>query len=330
MDFSKFDQAEAKIWGNFLKITSGFEKNRILGLIRFVSLPITLFSVIIAGLLAWSFSSFDPTLFAVDMIGLLLAHASSNIINDWWDYKNKVDTPEYFRLGYSVHPVFSIGEKKTLILGLFLSFLAFLCAIFLASKRGLPIVMLALVGFILLFSYSGKPLKLKYRGLGEILVFIIWGPLMIVGSFFAIAGYINEKVIVASIPYGISASLILFGKHLDKIDEDSKKGVRTLPVILGEERTKLLCKVLIITMYIFVVLTAFVNKRLGFLFSFLSFPRAFKVIRGIDYPKPKSLSDVPDFYPKDFWPMWYVGGAFILNTDFALSFIIGTFLAKFF
>jgi 1,4-dihydroxy-2-naphthoate octaprenyltransferase len=330
MEFSKFDQLSAKIWGNFLKITSGFEKNKILGLIRSVSLPITLFSVIIAGLLAWSFGSFDPILFAVNMIGLLLAHASSNVINDWWDYKNKVDTPEYFRLVYGVHPVFSIGERKSFLLGLFLSFLAFLCGLFLASKRGPAVILLAIVGFVLLFSYSGKPLKLKYRGLGEFLVFLIWGPMMIAGSFFVISGYIDEKVIVASFPYGISASLIVFGKHLDKLEEDSKKGVKTLPVILGERKTKILCKVLIFAMYISVILTALLTQRLGFLFSFLSLPRAIKVFRGIDYDRPKDLNEVPDFYPKDFWPMWYVGGAFILNTDFALSFILGTFLARFF
>jgi 1,4-dihydroxy-2-naphthoate octaprenyltransferase len=328
--FSKFDEFEAKIWGNFLKRVSGFENVPILGILRVVSLPITLFSCLISGLLASLYGLFDWDLFLVCSFGLLLAHSASNIFNDLWDYKNKIDLPDYFRNVYGVHPVYLFGERKTWILGFFVLLLAFLCGFYLFLERGIFVLVLAVLGFIFLFSYSGPPFKFKYKGLGELVVFLVWGPLMIAGSFWVITSKINPEVIILSFPYGITASLILFGKHLDKIKEDEKKGVKTLPVILGEEKTKNLCKILILLPYFFVVLGILLTKKLGLIFTFLSFPRALRIFNSVALPKPNSENELPEFYPRQFWPMWYVGGAFIFNTDFALSYIIALAISHFF
>ena len=327
MEFSRIDRFEARLWSGFLKVVSGFERKfLILGVVRFVSLPITFFACLTAGLLSAIGGGFDLKLFLVLTLGLLLAHASSNVINDWWDWKFKVDTPEYFRKKYTVHPVDVLGERWAFLLGLALSFLAFLCGLYLFSQRGVGVLLLAFLGFILLFSYSGPPFKFKYVGLGELIVFLVWGPLQIAGGFWVITGKLEPFSFFLSLPYGITASLILFGKHLDKIDEDRAKGVRTLPVILGEERTKKVVAVLIFIPYVLVLVAVLLWKIWGLLFSFVSLPRALKVARGIFEEKPRSVEETPDFYPREFWPMWYVGGAFIFNTDFALSYIGGLFL----
>lgn len=329
MLYSRFGIIEAKFWSNFLKVSSGFEKNRILGLIRVVSLPITLFSAVIGGLLSSIFGSFNLDLFLINTAGLLLAHASSNVINDFWDYKNKVDSPDYFRNVYGVHPVFALGERKAILLGLVLAFLAFLCGFYLFLQRGMWVLILALLGFIALFSYSGPPFRFKYIGLGELIVFLVWGPIMICGSFFVITGSFDFKAFLASVPYGITSSLVLFGKHLDKIDQDKEKGARTLPVILGEQKTKKLCKILVLVPYLFVIVIAFLTREYPILLSFISFPRALLMFKGLDEPKPSRVEESPDFYPKEFWPMWYVGGAFIFNADFSLSYILALSLSYF-
>ncbi len=328
--FSALDIFEVRIWSFFLRYASGFEKNSVLGLVRFVSLPITLLSVIQAGILSSIYGKFDLKLFVVDMFGLLLAHAASNVINDVWDFKNKVDTPDYFRTVYSLHPASRLGEKKAFLLGFLLSALALLCGIYLTIVRGWIVIILALFGFIILFSYSGPPFRLKYIGLGEFVVFLVWGPVMICGSFWVITGDITWEVILASLPYGITASLILFGKHLDKIEDDAKKGVRTLPVILGENKTKALCRVLVFLPYLIIVFLAIFMGEPLILLTFISLPRAISVVRGINIEKPRSIDDLPDFYPRDFYPMWYVGGAFIFNFDFALSFIISLLISELF
>lgn len=324
--FSALDRFEAKLWSNFLRYVSGFEKNSVLGLVRFVSLPITFFSVTQAGILSLIYGGFELKLFLFTMLGLLFAHASSNVFNDIWDFKNKVDTPDYFRGVYSSHPVYVLGEKKAFLLGIFLATLAFFCGMYLFTVRGWGVILLAILGFIILFSYSGPPFRLKYIGLGEFIVFLVWGPLMISGSFWVITGKMNLEVILFSLPYGVTASLVLFGKHLDKIEDDAKKGVKTLPVILGKEKTKSLCRVLVFVPYATVIFLSLKFPTL--LLTLISFPRALSVVRGLYKEKPKSPSDLPDFYPRDFYPMWYVGGAFIFNFDFAISYIFSLIMTK--
>ncbi|MCX7734967.1 MAG: prenyltransferase [bacterium] len=329
LSFSKFAIAEAKVWSYFLDKVGGFENNRILGIIRVVSLPITLFSAIIGALLSAVFDSFDPLLFLVNTLGLLLAHSASNVINDYWDYKKGIDSEGYFRNIYGIHPVYALGEKKALALGLLLSFLAFLSGLYLFLIRGVWVLVLAILGFIFLFSYSGPPFRFKYIGLGELVVFLVWGPIMICGTFFVITGEFDWMVLLASVPYGITASLVLFGKHLDKLEQDKQKRAYTLPVILGEDKTKKLCKILIFVPYIVALTLAFLSQKYGFLMALISFPRALSLFGGLDIPKPKDVSETPDLYPKKFWPMWYVGATFIFNVDFSISYIIALIVSLF-
>src|SRR4030095_6299212 len=89
--------------------------------------------------------------------------------------------------------------------------------------------------FISVFS-SAPPLKLKHPGLGEPGVFVVWGPLMIGGTYFVTTGALPAWVWVASIPYALVVTTVLIGKHVDKYEQDSARGIHTLPLLLGRER----------------------------------------------------------------------------------------------
>ena len=87
----------------------------------------------------------------------------------------------------------------------------------------------------MLLFYSGGPIPLKYFGMGEIAVFIVWGPLMIGGAYYVMAEELPWWVVLASVPYGLGVTTVLFGKHLDKLAFDKEKGIRTMPIVLGEK-----------------------------------------------------------------------------------------------
>src|SRR5438094_217442 len=104
----------------------------------------------------------------------------------------------------------------------------------------------ALGGLFVSVFYVAPPIRLKWHGLGEPGVFVVWGPLMVVGTFFVATGQIPGWVWIASLPYAILVTTVLFGKHIDKIEADKRKGVRTMPVILGERRARLVVQGLMI------------------------------------------------------------------------------------
>ena len=136
---------------------------------------------------------------------------------------------------------------------------------------------------------------------------IVWGPLMVAGTFFVATGALPGWVWIASLPYAILVTTVLFGKHIDKIDADRAKGVRTLPVILGERRARLVARVLMVAFYPIVVGAALVGWIGPWVaLVLLGLPRLVQVLRTFSEPRPESP---PHSYVG--WPLWFVGGAFI-------------------
>ena len=66
-------------------------------------------------------------------------------------------------------------------------------------------------------------------------MFVVWGPLMVGGTYYVTNGEIPAWVWAASLPYAILVTTVLIGKHVDKLEHDSRKGIYTLPVLLGAE-----------------------------------------------------------------------------------------------
>lgn len=283
-------------------------------IIRASVFPMTLTSGVLGGLLAvagptpveanWGF-------FALALLGLLLAHAANNMINDWFDLSGGVDSDSYVRGQYAPHPILSgLISKPGLVAAIAVTNLVDLAILaYLYTQRGWPVVAFALAGLFISVFYVAPPLKLKHHGLGEPGVFLVWGPLMIGGTYFVTTGVIPAWVIAASLPYALLVTVVLFGKHIDKLEADAAKGIRTLPVILGESQARWVAQALIFS-YFAVVGLLVLTGTLGVwtLATFGALPRAVQVARTIGQPKPAAP---PPGYP--LWPLWYVAWAFVLT-----------------
>jgi len=288
--------------------------SRWLLIIRASVFPMTITSAALGGLLAIA----GPTpaearwgLFALALLGLVLAHAANNMINDWFDLSGGVDSASNVRGQYAPHPILSgLISKTGLIAAIAITNLLDLAILaYLYTQRGWPVVAFALAGLFISVFYVAPPLKLKHHGLGEPGVFLVWGPLMIGGTYFVTSGQIPAWVIAASLPYALLVTLVLFGKHIDKLEADSAKGIHTLPVILGESQARWVAQALIFS-YFAVVGLLVLTGTLGVwtLATFAALPRAMKVARTIGQPKPAAP---PPGYP--LWPLWYVAWAFLLT-----------------
>lgn len=280
-------------------------------------------SAVIGGLLAARGDAFNGWLLVLTALGLVLAHAASNLVNDMWDFRHGVDTPDSPRVTYGPHPL----THETADWGSFLLVTALVLAlatsigVYLTVASGPGVLIFALTGAAVLLLYSGGPLPLKYLGLGELAVFIVWGPLMIGGTYYVMAEELPGWVLLASVPYGLGVTSVLFGKHLDKLSFDREHGVRTLPAILGEEPARRVTQALCLLMYASTTALAAWQEMPALLLVVLALPTLVWALRFYDRPKPKER---PEGYRG--WPLWFVGVAFVHNRRFGLLFVGGLIL----
>lgn len=289
----------------------------------------TLTSILIGALLAATDGYFNLFYLFLICIALILAHASNNLINDFFDYKSGLDTEDYPRVQYSPHQLASglISEKELLYAFFIFGFIELIIAIYLTLKSGIFVILFAVTGFLLSVFYVAPPLKLKYRGLGEFAIFLIWGPLITAGTYYVMAKNINLNIILASIPYGLVVMNVLLGKHLDKYTKDREKGVNTLPVLLGFENAIKFTKINTAMFYVIIIILVFLKIITPFtLLSFFSI-RRFKTFLNILNTKKPEVK--PDSFP-DIWPLWYVVWAFWFNKLAGGLFILGLLLGVFF
>ncbi len=286
--------------------------------------PMTIISGMIGGLLAARAPGADGLLFTLALVGLVIAHAANNMINDYFDLASGVDSEDYVRAQYAPHPVLSgLISNKGLLLAIALANLVDLVILLvLAGARGPALVVFALLGLFVSVFYVAPPIQLKHHGLGEPGVFVVWGPLMIGGTYYATAGTVEPWVLLASIPYALLVTCVLMGKHVDKLEADTAKGIRTLPVILGRDRALALTRGLMIAFFVLVgALVALGTLGVWTLLSFLAIPRVRKVLAVFRKPNPAAP---PPRYP--LWPLWYVSFAFVVTRSAGGLFVIGLVL----
>ncbi len=282
---------------------------------------VTLYSCTIAGLFAARSGTFPWLTWLIVTLGLFLAHGANNLLNDYTDYSRGIDSDNYFRTQYGVHPlVQGFWDRKTQMRWFVASgILALLSAVFAIVSTGFDPVVIGLVayGAVMLLLYTWP---LKYLALGELTIFLIWGPIMIGGVFFVLTRVWSWDVVLAGVPVGLGTASINIGKHIDKSSEDRKKGVTTLPVLIGEAAARVLNVAAItlayaITLYMIVV-PRFLTPAL--LIVFLAAPSGWKAIQRLSKPRPAAA---PPGYP--IWPRWFSTVAFVHNRKFGNLFILG-------
>jgi 1,4-dihydroxy-2-naphthoate octaprenyltransferase len=286
----------------------------------------TITSGLIGGLLAISQTD-EPNWFnlVLAVLGLVFAHASNNMTNDYFDMEVGVDTDDYARALYAPHPILSglLSKRELLVAILVVNLIDAAIMTYLAVDAGWQVLVFAALGLFISVFYVAPPLKFKHHGLGEPGVFIVWGPLMIGGTYFVTAGHLPSAGIwLASIPYALAVTTVLIGKHIDKLNQDKDKGINTVPVALGERNSIWLNMGMMVAFYVVVAILV-LTGTLGvwLLLVLLAIPRLFQVLKIYREPKP---TEPPEDYPV--WPLWYVAAAFHHNKLAGGMFLVGLIL----
>lgn len=291
---------------------------------------VTIYSCIIAGLLAWRDGYFSWLPWIVLTLGLFIAHGTNNLLNDYTDFSRGVDKDNYFRTQYGVHPLVQGFWTKPQQIQWFLvsgviAFLSGVFALFYTSFNPTVIALFAFGALVLLF-YTWP---LKYWALGELAIFLIWGPIMIAGVYFVLALGHNGtfeniwNVALAGIPFGLSVASINIGKHIDKMIPDKQKGVGTFPVRVGQTFARYVNMASIVIAYavvIYLVATGYFSTFM--LLILFAVKRAFYAVAVLSKPRPEG----PPAGFEAFWPTWFSGFCFYHNRMFGGLFILGVLL----
>jgi len=111
--------------------------------------------------------------------------------------------------------------------------IAALLGVYLIIERGWPILVLGLLALVGGWGYTAPPLQYKYRTVGLPLVFILMGPLMVVGSYYAVTGLWSWQALALSVPVGLLVTAILHGNEWRDITDDARMGSATLSIRFG-------------------------------------------------------------------------------------------------
>jgi 1,4-dihydroxy-2-naphthoate octaprenyltransferase len=286
---------------------------------RAAVLIMTFLSGAFAGIFAFRDGKFDLVKWILLIFGLIFSHATNNLLNDYTDYNRGVDQDNYYRAQYGPQPlVHGLMTKRqhltyagvtgaiALVLGLILVAM---------THTWWTLLLLALGAFFVLF-YTWP---LKYIALGELSVLLVWGPLMIGGGYFVLTGSWSWTVVLASLPYALGVTGVIFGKHIDKYEMDKERRIHTLPVVIGERNARITLVGMLILQYVLtlaLVITGYFTLVMAVVV--MAIPTLRRIWPMFGAPKP---AEKPAGYP-DVWPNYFVAAAFIHNRSFGIWFML--------
>ncbi|HHY60390.1 MAG TPA: 1,4-dihydroxy-2-naphthoate polyprenyltransferase [Clostridia bacterium] len=178
---------------------------------------------------------FGPALAA--LICALLIQIGTNFANDVFDYQKGTDTQE--RTGPLRVTQAGLLTPRQVFRGMCLVFgLAFLIGLYLIAVGGWPILVIGLLSILSGIAYTGGPYPLGYHGLGDLFVFIFFGPVAVCGTYYVQALSLTGQAFAASVPMGLLITAILVVNNYRDLPTDCKAGKRTLAVRLGPAGTR--------------------------------------------------------------------------------------------
>ncbi len=245
------------------------------------SFSMTAISVSVGSALAAIDGNFSWTLYLLALLAGVFMHAATNLINDYYDVKSGVDFKGVSTGIYRPHPLLEgkLTSRQVLIEACLLYLIATLIGLYLTANRGWPLLAIGLIGVFASITYTAPPFKYKYMALGELSVFLMWGPLMIMGSYFIQCQAFSTHALLISIPFGILVALVLLANNIRDISHDRSKGIRTLPIIIGERNGLRLYSTLVILAYAGIIGMSIAGPLyLWTLIVVLSLPLALKLI----------------------------------------------------
>src|SRR5207245_10360765 len=201
------------------------------------------------GALAAVEGGFDPLLFIATLVGGVALHVGTNVPNEIYDVRKGVDTIVSPRASHAIVKG-RIPDRAAYRFAIAAFLVATLVGLYLVSVRGWPIVAFGIIGLVGGYTYTAPPFQYKFGPVGIPLVFLLMGPLMVVGSYYAVSGRFDLSAVAASIPVGLLVAAIVHGNEWRDISEDARAGAKTFSVQAGRNAAHWLYVALVVGAYL--------------------------------------------------------------------------------
>ncbi len=224
-------------------------------------LVLPLLPVVVGNVLAWSqsislgsspFGHFHPLRFLATLLAVALIQIGANLINDYYDDLRGIDTSNQLGPGGLIQQGIA-QPAQVLFAGLFALAIGALMGIIVAFSGGLLVYLFGLIGLLCAYFYSAPSRSLASLSLGELVCFVIFGPLITLGAYMVQTGHIDRIVLIYSIPIGLLAMTIILINDMRDLEDDAQAGKYTIASLLGLRLSRLLCLLLLLATYLIII-----------------------------------------------------------------------------
>jgi 1,4-dihydroxy-2-naphthoate octaprenyltransferase len=248
---------------------------------RIRTLPASLAPVLVGTALAGYAHVFHPLRFLAALIGAIFIQVGTNLSNDYSDARRGADAED--RLGPVRVTAGGLVPPKQVLLATYISFgVAVLAGAYLIAVAGWLLLAIGAASILAGVLYTGGPRPYGYEGFGELFVFLFFGIVAVVGSYFVQIKHLHWEAFALAVPVGLLASSILVVNNVRDIDSDRRAGKRTLAVRMGRARTRSMFAAMVYLAYLLTPVTwAFGPLTAWLLLPWPTLPAAASIAREV-------------------------------------------------
>jgi 1,4-dihydroxy-2-naphthoate octaprenyltransferase len=213
------------------------------------TLPAAVAPVLVGTSLAIGEDTFRPVAFACALIGSIFIQIGTNLSNDYSDARRGADTED--RLGPVRVTAGGLMPPRQVLVGTYVAFgIAVAAGAYLIAIAGWQLLVVGAASILAGVLYTGGPRPYGYEGLGEAFVFLFFGVVAVVGSYYVQTEDLSWIAFALSVPVGLLVSAILVVNNVRDIETDRRAGKRTLAVRIGRERACVLFTVMLVVAFV--------------------------------------------------------------------------------
>lgn len=218
--------------------------------------------------------------FVAALVASLLIQIGTNYANDAFDFWKSADTEE--RLGPRRLIQGGLASPRQVFIAACVCFgMATIIGLYLIAVSGWPILAIGVFSILSAFAYTGGPFPLAYHGLGDLFVFVFFGPVAVLGSAYLQRLTVPSAAMVASVPVGLLVTNILVVNNLRDIETDRAAGKRTLAVRIGRAGTRLQYILSVTVALLVPLVSGLVHRDLWLWLPLLTLPLAVRLVRTV-------------------------------------------------